>query len=80
MDVYKQYDLKHYTINSIAGNNNGTDYSQFFVTDFVTGHSFIPPSALRQANTLCHSKFCTECNLVFPLSTYSIVHFLKFIR
>ena len=75
MYLYKQYDLKHYTINSIAGNNNDTNYNQFSVPDFVTGHSFMPQSALRQAHNRCHSEFCTACNLVFPLSNYNIVPF-----
>ena len=39
-------------------------------------HSFIILSALRQVYAFFLSEFSTECDLVFPLSTFSIFYFL----
>ena len=75
MDLYKQYDLKHYAINCIAGNNNGTNYGQFSGPRFLTGHSFIPESVLRKVHSLCQSEFSTQYDLVLPLLIPTIVPF-----
>jgi len=40
-------------------------------------HSFILLSVLRQLHRLFKNYFSTECNLVLPLSIYSIVSFWK---
>jgi hypothetical protein len=38
-------------------------------------HSFILQSVLRQVHGLFQSEFCTECDLVLPLSIYSVLSF-----
>jgi len=37
--------------------------------------SFVPLSALRQVHSLYQSQFSTQCDLVLPLSVYSIISF-----
>ena len=41
----------------------------------VSNHSFILQSVLRQHHSLFQSEFCTECDLVLPLSICSILSF-----
>jgi hypothetical protein len=40
---------------------------------FMTRHSFIQYSSLRQVHSLFQSKFSTECDLLLPISIYNFV-------
>ena len=41
--------------------------------------SFIPQAVLQQVHSLFQSEFFTECELVLPVSNFSILSFLKVI-
>jgi hypothetical protein len=43
-------------------------------------HSLIPQSVLRQVHSFFRSEFSTECDLVLPLSIYSILSFLNLLK
>jgi hypothetical protein len=47
-----------------------------FVTLILASiHSFIPQSVLRQVHSLFQSQFSTQCDLVLPVSTSSVLSF-----
>ena len=47
-----------------------------FFWDMTPRHSFILWSVLRQAHSLAQSQFPTQCDLMLPLTIYSIPSFL----